>query len=212
MRGPHSLLHVKEGACLLMGDSRARLVSFPSFKGGGWPSCCWGTGGLVPFLPTAGGLPAAGELVGLSLFPSFKGGVAFLLLGNWWACPFSSNCRWPSCCRGTGGLVPFRPFSSDSRWPSCCWGTGGLVPFLPTAGGLPAAGELVGLSRFFQGGRRNNAGLLPSSLLPRVKGQPGKAYGFDRRGGELAAAGIGRAETWQPCRSDMAPALMELCL
>jgi hypothetical protein len=108
-RGPRSLLHVKEGACLLMGDSRARLVSFPSFKGGG---------------------------------------VAFLLLGNWWACPFSSYCRGPSCCRGTGGLVPFRPFSSDSRWPSCCWGTGGLVPFLPTAGGLPAAGELVGLSLF----------------------------------------------------------------
>jgi len=131
MRGPHSLLHVKEGACLLMGDSRARLVSFPSFKGGG-------------------GLPAAGELVGLSLF--FRLPVAFLLLGNWWACPFSPLSRggWPSCCWGTGGLVPFLPTAGGLPAAGELVGLSLFVPFLPTPGGLPAAGELVGLSLFFQ--------------------------------------------------------------
>jgi hypothetical protein len=110
-RGPRSLLHVKEGACLLMGDSRARLVSFPSFKGGG------------------GGLPAAGELVGLSLF--FQLPVAFLLPGNWWACPFSSLFfRLPVAFLLLGNWWAC-PFSSNCRWPSCCWGTRGPVPFLP---------------------------------------------------------------------------------
>jgi hypothetical protein len=109
-------------------SERASLTA--ACEGGGLPAHgrLPGSARFLPLFHGGGGLPAAGELVGLSLF--FQLPVAFLLPGNWWACPFSSLFfRLPVAFLLLGNWWAC-PFSSNCRWPSCCWGTRGPVPFL----------------------------------------------------------------------------------